>query len=66
MAKGQRCPTSSGWYGSIDCKEFSLVCEVIMTNEEEETSNGEEGSPQPHSGMKDGDNSDEGDGEKGE
>ena len=37
-----------------------------MTNEEEETSNGEEGSPQPHSGMKDGDNSDEGDGEKGE
>ena len=56
----------SSWYVSIiDCKEFSLVCEVITTNKEE-TSNGKEGSPQPHSGMKDGDNSDEGDGEKGE
>ena len=55
-------------YGSIDRKEFSLVCEVIMTNEEEEeeTSNGEEGGPQPHSDTSDGDNSDEGDGGKGE
>ena len=55
-------------YGSIDRKEFSLVCEVIMTNEEEEeeTSNGEEGGPQPHGDTSDGDNSDEGDGGKGE
>ena len=53
-------------YGSIDRKEFSLVCEVIMTNEEEETSNGEEGGPQPHGDTSDGDNSDEGDGGKRE
>ena len=55
-------------YGSIDRKEFSLVCEVIMTNEEEEeeTSNGEEGGPQPHGDTSDGDNSDEDDGGKGE
>ena len=55
-------------YGSIDHKEFSLVCEVIMTNEkeEEETSNGEEGGPQPHGDTSDDDNSDEGDGGKGE
>ena len=55
-------------YGSIDRKEFSLVCEVIMTNEEEEeeTSNGEEGGPQPHGDTSHGDNSDEGDGGKRE
>ena len=48
-------------YGAIDRKEFSLVCiEAVSSN-----GDGEEGGPQPHGDMSDGDSSEESEGEKG-
>ena len=48
-------------YGAIDRKEFSLVCiEAVSSN-----GDGEEGGPQPHGDMSDGDSSEESEGGKG-
>ena len=48
-------------YGTINRKEFSLVCiEAVSSN-----GDGEEGGPQPHGDMSDGDSSEESEGGKG-